>query len=118
MDPSEGRPRTPEPAEPLPWFGGGRNGPHRFGALRRPKDAVIAGLLVLVLGIGTLVSGLNGGHSSRGSSVSDALGSWGDVVALFICAVVSGLGAFLFVVGVVRHPWYRRYRRTHGRPPF
>lgn len=118
MDPSEGRPSDPEPSEPLPWFGSGRNGSHRFKALRRPKDAVVAGTLMLALGVGGLVSGLNGGRGSRESFVSDASGSWGDVIALLICAAVSGLGAFLFGVGAVRYPWYRRHRRTHGRPPF
>lgn len=73
---------------------------------------------MLTLGISALVSRLNGGHSSRESFVSDALGSWGDVVALLVCSVASGLGAFLFGVGVVRHRWYRRYRQTHGHPPF
>ncbi|MGP3754984.1 hypothetical protein [Streptomyces sp. IBSNAI001] len=118
METPESRPPAPDPAEPLPWFGSGRGGSQRFRALRRPKDSLVAGTLMLALGIGGLVSGLGGGHSGRRSTVSDALGSWGDVIALLIVVLVSGLGAFLFGVGAVRYPWYRRYRRIHGRPPF
>uniref|UniRef100_A0AAU3GS71 DUF1206 domain-containing protein n=1 Tax=Streptomyces sp. NBC_01401 TaxID=2903854 RepID=A0AAU3GS71_9ACTN len=118
MENPEGRPPTAYPAEPLPWFGSGKDGSQRFRALRRPKDCLIAGTLMLVLGIGGLVSGLDGGHSSRRSTASDLLGSRGDVIALLVVVLVSGLGAFLFAVGAVRHRWYRRYRRTHGHPPF
>ncbi|MFF1461798.1 hypothetical protein [Streptomyces sp. NPDC058330] len=118
MENPEGRPPPPGPDEPLPWFGSGGGGSRRFTALRRPKDTLAAGILMLALGVGGLVAGLDGGRSSRESTVSDLLGSWGDVIALLICLLVSGLGVFLCGVGAARHLSYRRCRRAHGRPPF
>ncbi|MEK8144848.1 hypothetical protein NKH18_34775 [Streptomyces sp. M10(2022)] len=40
------------------------------------------------------------------------------MIALLLLVIVSGCGAFLFTVGAIRYPWYRRFKRTHGRPPF
>ncbi|MCQ9164784.1 MULTISPECIES: hypothetical protein [unclassified Arthrobacter] len=90
--------------EPMPWMSRRRTGgAYRLPGLQYPLGSLSYGVVLIALGIVALVATADAGALAAG-------------IPIFLIA--AGLGLWLAVVGAVRWPWYRKYVRQHGHPPF